>query len=94
MPDEVGAKLDAVQVVGLVQTGVHLVVEPHLLKLLPISTWAGKMVSKACIDWEEVSTDHALHVVVEVLCTGPAVGLVGVFVSHVANKTSSPYDGF
>ena len=50
VPDEVGAKLDAVQVVGLVQTGVHLVVEPHLLKLPPVSTWAGWMVSTAYID--------------------------------------------
>ena len=39
LPDEVGAKLETVQVVGLVQTGVHVVVEPHLLKLLPVSTW-------------------------------------------------------
>ena len=50
VPDEVSAELDAVQVVGLVQTGVHLVIEPHLLKLLPISTWAGWVLSTAYIN--------------------------------------------
>ena len=37
VPDEVGAELDTVQVVGV----GALVVEPHLLQLLPILAWSG-----------------------------------------------------
>ena len=40
VPDEVGAELDAVQVVRLT-----LIVEPHLLQVLAILPWQGMTIS-------------------------------------------------
>ena len=49
MPDKVGTELDAVQVVRLA-----LVVEPHLLQLLPILSWPKKMLARMRIDKRNV----------------------------------------
>ena len=89
MPDEVGAELDAVQVVGV----LALVVEHHLLQLVPVLSCLTDD-QDAVVDGDddeqgdddddeqeeecgdEEITDDPLHVVVEAVCLVPAVALV------------------
>ena len=60
VPDEVGAEHDAVQVVGV----GALLVEHHLLQLLPILPWSGLQSDF----WEENSDhDDPLHVVIKLV---------------------------
>ena len=86
MPDEIGAELDAVQVVRLA-----LVVEPHLLKLRPVIPWidglAGLEEESAQENEDKGGdkdiTNDPLHVVVEVVGLVPAIAPVWV-VAHLS----------